>query len=374
MVDDLNAGAEQNALGRTPSRTLRTRIAAGACGLVTASILTASIGAVPAQARPEPAARPVVTAAAERPIEKVWPKAVHKVPGRLPGGGHARPVAMLGAGRLLLTSESRAERANALYVRHLRGGKTVKLAGIPLPKGTTLFPSGFTAGHGKIAWWTARGTKARTADIWTVPEGGGKARKVASVPLPPPSPAGDITGLAVTRKGFAWSVGDRGVYTVTAAGGKPRRVAGTKGLHLMRWPWAGSPGPRDPRTAPYQSIRNVETGETRAAPAGTAVACGVSRCVTRSGGSSTGRVLGRDGRPQGTVNVDGIRPQPLLRDRFAVAQTPGRALIHDLRSKTTVVIKGIDTRVGHVTAPADDFVRFARPGGAYLIVDLASVR
>ncbi|WP_406674778.1 hypothetical protein WBK31_11380 [Nonomuraea sp. N2-4H] len=387
MVDDL----EQNAPGRRSMRGLRAGFAVAACGVVMAPIVMApivmgAIVAVPAYARPEPAgrtvaaaaARPVpaagrmVTVAPERPIEKAWPKAVHKVPRRLPGGGLARPVTMLGAGRLLLTSENRHERANALYVRQLRSGRTVKLADIPLPKGTTLFPSGFTVGHGKIAWWTARG---RTADIWAVPEKGGKARRVASAPLPPPSRSGHITGLAVTRKGFAWSAGDWGVFTVPAAGGRPRSITGTKGLHLMRWPWAGSPGPFDPIKAPYQSIKNVETGETRADPAsGTAVACGVSRCIARAGDSPAGRVLGRDGRPQGAVNVAGMRPQPLLRDRFAVAQHPDRALIHDLRSKTSVVVKGINTRVGDRTAAGDDFVRFTRADGAYLIVDLASVR
>ncbi|WP_345385168.1 hypothetical protein [Nonomuraea salmonea] len=95
---------------------------------------------------------------------------MHEVPRRLPGGGQVRPRLMLDATRLLLSA------GKSLYVRHLRSGKTVKLADVPLPKGTTLFPAGFTVGNGRIAWWTARtarGGKKRTADFWAVPVGGG---------------------------------------------------------------------------------------------------------------------------------------------------------------------------------------------------------
>ncbi|MEV4567640.1 hypothetical protein AB0K12_28055 [Nonomuraea sp. NPDC049419] len=62
-------------------------------------------------------------ARATEPLEKV----VHEVPRRLPGGGQARPRLMLDATRLLLTA------GKSLYVRHLRSGKTAKLADVPLP-------------------------------------------------------------------------------------------------------------------------------------------------------------------------------------------------------------------------------------------------
>ncbi|MFB9475265.1 hypothetical protein ACFFR3_37750 [Nonomuraea salmonea] len=304
-------------------------------------------------------------AGAAEPLEKV----VHEVPRRLPGGGQVRPRLMLDATRLLLSA------GKSLYVRHLRSGKTVKLADVPLPKGTTLFPAGFTVGNGRIAWWTARtarGGKKRTADFWAVPVGGGTVRRVASAVLPPPSRAGLVTGLAVTPKGLAWSAGDDGVFV--AAGGAVKRVEGTRGRHLLSWPWAGSPGPSDPRQTPYQSVKNVETGETRRAPGpGSAVACGVTRCIVRADGSFSARVLGRDGRAQGAVDATGMPPQPLLRDRFAVAYALGRALVHDVTTKTAVVVEGVDTGTRYRTAPGDDLVVFRR-GDKYVIVDLAAVK
>ncbi|MEV4567639.1 hypothetical protein AB0K12_28050 [Nonomuraea sp. NPDC049419] len=112
-----------------------------------------------------------------------------------------------------------------------------------------------------------------------------------------------------------------------AAGAAVKRVEGTRGRHLLSWPWAGSPGPFDPRRTPYQSVKNVETGETRRAP----------------GPGS------------------------------AVAYPPGRVLVHDVTTRTAVVVKGVDTSTRYGAAPGDDLVVFRR-GDKYVIVNLAAVK
>ncbi|GAA3089845.1 hypothetical protein [Nonomuraea salmonea] len=63
----------------------------------------------------------------------------------------------------------------------------------------------------------------------------------------------------------------------------------------------------------------------------------------------------------------------MLRDRFAVAYALGRALVHDVTTKTAVVVEGVDTGTRYRTAPGDDLVVFRR-GDKYVIVDLAAVK
>ncbi|MGW2214300.1 hypothetical protein ACWCSD_04885 [Nonomuraea sp. NPDC001684] len=126
-------------------------------------------------------------ASAPEPIEKLWPAAVHEVPAKLPDGRKVRPRLMVDTTKVLLTAEAGFEKANGLYTYDVNSGEVAELADITLPAGTTLFPDGFTAGQGRVAWWTARGAAdKRTADIWTVPTTGGRPQLVTSAPLRPP--------------------------------------------------------------------------------------------------------------------------------------------------------------------------------------------
>ncbi|MEO3891332.1 hypothetical protein [Nonomuraea sp. B5E05] len=312
---------------------------------------------------------------APEPIEKIWPEAVYEVPRRLADGSKVRPRLALDSTHLLLTSEASHEKADALYSYNLNSAKTTKLADIPIPDGTTLFPDGFAVGDGQIAWWTARGEQTKTADFWTVSRDGGKAQLITSVVLPPASPAGRVTGIAVTSKGLFWSVGNDGVFTVEGAGKAPQQVKGTQRQHILSWPWIGSPGSHDPRRVPFQSVMNVETGERRdrlASDAGTAIACGISLCVTHPGGSAAMRVLGRDGKAQRDMDMTGVHPQPLQRDRFLFAHLPDRALVHDVRTGLSAEISDVDTRVRYRMSAGSNVVLFNR-GDNYVIVNLASI-
>ncbi|MFI6176324.1 TolB family protein [Nonomuraea sp. NPDC051191] len=301
---------------------------------------------------------------------------MHVLPAEFPDGRKVRPRLMLDATRLLLTAAAGSGKPGGLYAYDVNTAKATRLAALPRPSGTTLFPDGFTAGQGRIAWWTARGDgDRRTADLWTVPADGGEPRRLTSAPLPPASPAGRVTGMvtgiAVIPDRLAWSTGDDGVFTVGLEGGRPRRVEGTRGQHILSWPWIGSPGTFGDTETPFRSVTNVETGEKHTR--NDVMACGVTICVTRPDRTSIAHVQDRDGRGRRDVDVSGVGPQPLQQDRFLTAQLPDRALVHDLRSGVTAELRDIDPQV-RFRAPAGSGLAVFRRGGDFVVVDLTAVR
>jgi hypothetical protein len=58
------------------------------------------------------------------PMEKVWPKAIHKVPRTLPNGRAFHPRAIIDDHTLLVSTESSFEKTDALYAYDLRNRGT----------------------------------------------------------------------------------------------------------------------------------------------------------------------------------------------------------------------------------------------------------
>ncbi|MEU8150802.1 hypothetical protein [Nonomuraea sp. NPDC048901] len=110
-----------------------------------------------------------------------------------------------------------------------------------------------------------------------------------------------------------FSLRSGGVSTVPLGSGPVEPIAESAGMHLLTWPWAGTPGPGGrPETGPvverrggplFERIRNLETRETATAVvhAGEQLrSCGVRIClgIKPVGNSiklptadSTGRIL-----------------------------------------------------------------------------------
>ncbi|NRQ34075.1 hypothetical protein HII36_19780 [Nonomuraea sp. NN258] len=310
-----------------------------------------------------------------RPIEEVWPQAAHEVPMALPDGRRIRPRLLLDGKTLLVTAESSFEKADGLYAYDLGGGRFAKLADVPVPAGTRLFAAGFATDGDRIVWWTGRKKDGREiADIWSVPASGGEPAIVTSAVLPARSAEGLIATLAVTPEGVAWSAGGEGVYRVPFSGGRPQPVPGTRGLHILAWPWAGSPGPAALRQVPFLTLLNVDTGERRdrvSVQDAAVVACGVTRCLSRQGRSSSVGLHARDGSEGTALTLPPTRPQVLLRDRFVTADSPSGATLHDV---TTATAADLGSSAGTRYFPSGDgrMLLFSR-GEKFLVVDLAAI-
>ncbi|GII80061.1 hypothetical protein Sru01_50430 [Sphaerisporangium rufum] len=136
--------------------------------------------------------------------------------------------------------------------------------------------------------------------------------------------------LALVDDRVAYSLDEGGVFTVPLAGGRVRAVPGAGHHHILSWPWVGTPGEHPPSdgTPTFATIRNVDTGEVRAAlvkPGERWVHCGVARC---QGGFAEGRPFqrSRDGTGQ-TALPGGASVRGLALDRFYTVHyfaRPGR--------------------------------------------------
>ncbi|MBB5082680.1 hypothetical protein [Nonomuraea endophytica] len=131
---------------------------------------------------PIPAIRPTPTLAPNtptrftgaEPVEKVWPAAVTKIPGKLPGGAKIRP-----------------------------------------PKGVSI--SSWTVGTDRVFWSTV---EAGGSGLWSVPLEGGSTKRLATVP-------GRVDTMVVAGDRLAVSLMDGGgVSTVPLGGGKMEAVRG----------------------------------------------------------------------------------------------------------------------------------------------------
>lgn len=367
----------------TPKRTHSKGITAAAITVTVIIASSAFVGSRLLSGSPsEPATgTQVVSVNADAPtksIEEVWPQAAHEMPTVLPNGKVAQPLAFLDDTTVLISTESGFERADSILAYDLNSGKTRKISDVQTPEGASIFASEFAVGYGRVAWWTARKKDGKEiADIWSVPVSGGKPVVVTSFALPPPSPEGYITALAVLPDGYAWSMSNLGIFKVPSSGGVPQAVAGTRGQHIFQWPWVGSPGPRDRRNIPYQSMVNAENGERRASAAtqnATVVACGVTRCVTKQGDTTPAKIQTRDGRETGEIPLPPVRPQPLRLDRFLVGDGPrwNWSALYDLQTGTAVDLSADRSRKRYM--PTSDLRLLVIPrDDKYLIVNLAAI-
>ncbi|KAB8189747.1 hypothetical protein FH608_037685 [Nonomuraea phyllanthi] len=365
---------------RRRRRRSRVVLAAAAAVLVAGGTVAVvrggdTITAVPATQARTRAERPAA------PVEQVWPDAVRKIPAKGPGAAPWRPVTLIDERTLLMAASSGFERAAAVYAYDLGSGTEREIAAVPEPEGTVAFASGFAVGSGHVAWWTA--TKDSVAHFWAAPLDGGTARIVADQPLGPVDDGSGIDGLAVAGDEIVFSLNAGGVFTVPLGGGTVKPVEGGAGMHLLAWPWIGTPGARsEPGGTGFARIRNAETGETRTAvthPGEELHQCGVTVCVGRS---SDGRTFfrHRDGSSQKDVPGSGYQGRTPAQDRFYASAygdaAPEGVGLYDLDTGRSGDL-GIQAKGRSVSLPTFDTTgRFLSylAGDELHLIDLTEIR
>ncbi|SPL88129.1 unnamed protein product [[Actinomadura] parvosata subsp. kistnae] len=179
-----------------------------------------------------------------------------KVPARTPDERGIRPILLLDGRTMLVTTWSSFEKTDAIYAYDLTTHDLRKITDVPTPKGTTLFAGDFTIGEGQVVWWTR--LKRGPAQIWAAPLDGGQARAIGTQQ----TDGSGLDGVEVSGGRVAFSARADGIYSLPLAGGRPEPVEGGAPMHLLRWPWIGTPGRFSHGSTTFTEIRNVETGQT----------------------------------------------------------------------------------------------------------------
>ncbi|MET8001249.1 hypothetical protein [Nonomuraea glycinis] len=262
-------------------------------------------------------------------VDKVWPEAVWRIPGRLPGGQKYQPRHFIDDRTLLLETWESFEKANAIYAYDLVTGRTRKIAAIRTPKG--VYASGYVSGAGHIVYQTVHVIAGESVTrFWSVPIKGGEPTAIET----DKEVKSRGTELAVVGDRVAFSLSDGGVFTVPLGGGAVTAVQGADRHHLLSWPWVGTPGDYTPGNEPsFEELLNVETGETSRAvihPGETNVRCGVTTCVGRKSDRTAFYRL-RDGSQERVL--DPASSRGLAADRFVTVhlpRSPGGQTLNDL--------------------------------------------
>ncbi|WP_329087414.1 MULTISPECIES: TolB family protein [unclassified Streptosporangium] len=313
------------------------------------------------------------------PIEQVWPRALHKIPAKLPDGRAYYPELLLDDRTLVVITGALDGKRQFLWSYDLESGKPRRITEIPT-RNSTLYANDVTAGGGNIVWWASykEPGKQRVARIWAVPTGGGAPRKVTDVPLKDIMKKGHIRALEVVGSEVVFSRESGGVYRAPLRGGESRLVPGTEGQHLLRWPWVG----RHARQAVFVKLFNVETRERRDAvvkPGEHSVRCGVTRCYGQSPpDGSEPRIFVRD--------RDGSRERALPA-RVQLGDDPGLERFHKRTFAKGVVLYDLVTgRSADLGVRRDKDGRMGIPNGGFdrlmayqvgkkmYVVDLAAIK
>ncbi|NRQ33246.1 hypothetical protein HII36_15530 [Nonomuraea sp. NN258] len=260
------------------------------------------------------------------PIERVWPEAVHSLPGKLPNGRPYHPELFLDAHTVVATTlkDGHADKMDGLWAYDLRTRKARELVRVTPPPRTVITSSFISAGGGRLAWWTVRKDRGELiVDIWTAPSTGGAQRLVTSFPGVPRFGGID---LAIAGDKLVWSMwGKGGLHQVPFTGGRPQPLLRTAGYALVDWPWVGSPMPaydKQTKGTIFGSLRNLETGQVRKTSV-RAIGCSITWCLRQ------GWAVPRDG--EGAMRAlpgipDAGSAHAPARDRFLVlSQLDGTA-------------------------------------------------
>ncbi|WP_433362792.1 hypothetical protein [Streptosporangium sp. CA-115845] len=317
----------------------------------------------------------MISATAE-PIEKMWPQAVWKMPVKDSQGRELRPVALIDDGTLLVKAWRKVEQPEVLYLYNLAGGDLRKITDVRQSKKAEGGAANFGMGEGVVAWWTSTKTSVH---LWAVPLTGGEARQVAEHKT-----GGDmIDSLTVAKGAIVFSVLKGGVFSVPVNGGQVTPVDRGTGLHLLSWPWAGSPGTWSPEDgAPFTHLVNLETGQTSdATPARRGeqlLACGVQSCIATTSGGARAFTRLRDGSKQQEVPTGFQIPEPPSQSRFYVrtlgSDAPGLGL-YDLKTGTLADL-GIGNEAAQGEVPVADragrMMTYLTASGRY-VIDLSRI-
>lgn len=395
----LNAAAERapkapEGIGTAP-RTHRVRRVPSRAGLATAAVVVAIAGTAVgvrgaldgpshrvtvrhATAAPSPRLHPLKKMKVP-PIEKVWPGVSFRVPKTLPNGHVFHPQAVIDAHTIAVTTDASFEKADAVYAYDLRTHAARRITTIVTPPDAKLFASDFIAGGGYVAWWLA---DSGNYEIWAAPISGGPARLVARAGGRGPSQ------LSIDGTDAVWSPAGGGVYRAPlAGGGTPRMVSGSASMHLLLWPWIGSPPVvrrsgtiRDNFGVAFAQIKNVVTGETRKAHLTDQAVwgCGPTWCVGADDHFVT-EAQRRDGGDRHAIPRLSDEPFgmiPPILDRFVITAPSGGTLaVYDLR---TGRIGDLGIRAGKDAwfvvprYPANPLYWTTSADG-YVVVDLAAI-
>ncbi|MBT2231045.1 hypothetical protein [Nonomuraea sp. NEAU-A123] len=331
--------------------------------------------ALPAVGPSEVPSAMISAATTAKPIEKLWPQAVWKMPVNDSQGRELHPVALTDDGTLLVKAWREVEEPEALYLYDLAGGDLRKIADIPTSKKAGV-ASNFSMGEGVVAWWTSTKTSVR---LWTAPLTGGEPRQVAEHK----TRDNLIDSLAVAKGTIVFSVMKGGVFSVPLDGGQVTPIDRGTDLHLLSWPWAGSPGSWSPKDgAPFTHLVNLETGQTSdAAPARRGeklLACGVRSCLSTMGNGSRAFTRARDGSEQQEVPTGYQIPEPPGQSRFYVrnlrSDAPGLGL-YDLKTGTLADL-GIGDEASQGEVPVADragrMMTYRTERGRY-VIDLSRI-
>lgn len=394
-TDDLRAVFAERSKGGPPNpdrqRELQRRIhrrrrrliggaAIGGVAVVAVGALAATTvlwPAEPAAAPPVPPAEselgrasyPNLRPSVQRPIAELWPEAVHRIPKRLPDGRTITPETFLDRGTLLV-SAGKGERKRQVMRYDLATRTVAPVAPIALPSDRAKAAVGpFATGDDHVVWAVDHGgDDPRTYEIWAAPlaaaarSGSRKARRIALMETSTARAAAAVDDLTVVDGKATWSsAGGEGVYQVPLTGGTAGTgdvatpLPGTRGYHLVMWPWVGHPG-GSPATwtlsnASYTVLRNVRTGERRDARLQSTAGwrCGVTWClgVLTKDRYTPGVVPNIAQRRDGTGKHTYLHSLPLAgtnnwlpgRDRFVVS-TASRSL----GGRSTYVLHDLVTR------------------------------
>ncbi|TKK80687.1 hypothetical protein FDA94_35780 [Herbidospora galbida] len=304
-----------------------------------------------------PGGRPVEKPDPSPAIEKVFPRAVHSVPRLMPDGRMYDVVAMIDRGHALIRT-GEGDRTDGLWSLDLATGRPTRLVEVSTPKGTVISFWSAAVGEGRIAWWTSRRVKGKmTTTFFTAPVTGGEQRVLAEAP-------GSPLDLTISDGRLVWTRGGTGgAYEVPLSGGVPKAIKGTEGMHMVQWPWVGTPAFRQQKLAiVHGEIVNALTGERRTTSGWTAPAqCSVTWCMSRD------RIGRRDGTGARVVPEMFLADPPAL-DRFVLPRSPGGGLI-DLATGRNIGLRADDN-------PVLDYrmkVLTYEKGGRLIIVDLAAI-
>ncbi|MCG5220295.1 hypothetical protein [Streptosporangium sp. KLBMP 9127] len=239
-------------------------------------------GAMTMVETPAPAATTSVPKA--KPAAELWPAAVSTMPAKAADGWKYRPVTALNATEILLTAESSFEKAGRLEIWDTAAKKSTILGDMPEPEGVRgYFAQNVEAGDDHIVWFgETPNDDTAWADLWTMPRSGGSATRIGELT----GEAAAVDQIAVTKEHVVWSVTSGGVYRMPITGGSPEKLAGTEGLHLIDWPWAGDVQKYDDWEKNQTLLVNVETGErlTPQVPDGVkGLRCSPEWCTGRAG-------------------------------------------------------------------------------------------
>ncbi|MEU9831968.1 hypothetical protein AB0D67_10570 [Streptosporangium sp. NPDC048047] len=319
-------------------------------------------------------------------VEKVWPEAVRKVPAKGPDGASWRPETFVDDRTLLVTAPAGLDQPTAVYAYGLDDGSRRKIADLPSSADAAGGANGFAVGDGHVVWWTA--TKDRIAHLWAVPVSGGTAKRVADQSIEEGDGSG-IDAVTVADGKIVFSLYVGGVFTVPLEGGAVEPVEGGTGMHLLAWPWIGTPGRGgEPHGTVFARILNVRTGETRSVvthPGETIRSCGVTICLGSTSNFQT-FFRHRDGSSQKTVPSGVSGAVPPTQDRFYVSAYGEKKLegvgLYDLKTGKSGYL-GIKKDAGSqgmgsfILMPSEDstgrLLSYTLGDDLYLI-DLAGIR